>query len=328
MDFDNPKRTHQRQVKGKRINSYMQNNKIKYSIVYTVYLIGFWIVMSQLSHAQSGSLTQYNNLGYAPYGMMSDNWDCDAQIAADTGLKELRLAVLWNTFGTNAKCLSRYMQDVRLKALEIHLINEVCQRHDSCGSYEFLYGVSIQEYNKKLIHRNPELLNRMAVYFKNVADFLANNLNGKNTVCYINPGLESNVTYKAAHILIQQAKKAFPNCKIVWNPVGSNPAAKPIEGTVFELHGPKATLTPPCIADLDGVDISYPTRPALLPENIPSSQLPQVAESFKSCDLNLFWIAEYNSLTSQNPPPDPRLRKSFPSEKTFSLVTGSIKDLS
>lgn len=270
-------------------------------------------------------LSQPNNLGYAPYGMLSDHWDCGAQQKADAELSELRIAILWNTFGTNTACLKTYLADPRLKAIEIHLINEVCQRRGSCGSYEFLFGTDSATYNRDLKNKDPVLLTRIKSYFKEPANFLAAHLKA-GTTCYISPGLESNLDTAAAKVLLQQASEVFPNCKIVWNPVNNSRAAKPISGAVFEQHGPGAVLSLPCIANLDGVDLSYPSRSAILPQNFPSTDLPLVANRFRSCDINFLWIAEYNGIKSKTSP-DPRQRRLFPDQATFELVSGSIKML-
>jgi len=281
-------------------------------------MIGFSLLAS--ASAQS------DNLGYAPYGMMSDRWNCALQRNADIELSELRIAVLWNTFGMNTSCIKEYLADPRLKAIEIHLINEVCQRRGTCGNYEFLYGVSITEYRNALRRKDPDLLARIKNYFKVPAELLAANLR-PGTSCYISPGLESNVDLVAAEVLQQQAKEIFPNCRIVWNPVNNSVAAKPIPGTVFEQHNPEASLPSPCITNLDGYDISYPSRGAILPQNIPSTYLPEIAKRFRSCDINFLWIAEYNGIPSSRMMPDPRKRGAFPTESTFRLVIDSLNTL-
>jgi hypothetical protein len=258
--------------------------------------------------------------------MMSDDWDCQLQQKTDSPLAELRIATLWNTFGTNTECLKTYFADSRLKAIEIHLINEVCQRRGTCGNYEFLYGMSMAEYNRALRIRDPEFLKRVNNYFKAPASFIAANLR-PGTDCYVSPGLESNLDLSAARVLIQQARESFPNCKIVWNPVNGSKAAKPISGTVFEQHHPDASLSPPCIANLDGFDIGYPSRSPILPQNVPSTRLTEVAETFRLCDLNFLWIAEYNGISDFRRLPDPRVRTAFPTESTFALVIDSLMTL-
>jgi hypothetical protein len=300
----------------------ISENRIMYNLIRILFLASFiFVICSQTLIAQN------ENLGYAPYAMMSNSWPCEDQIKSDQNLSELKLAVLWNTFGKNTECLNKYLKDKRLKSLEVHLINEVCQRNNQCGPYEFLYKMSISEYDQKLKSKDADLLKKLTVYFEEVSKFLKERMD-PSVQCYINPGLESNVSTEAATVLLTQAKTAFPFCKIVWNPNGQNPAASPIVGTVFEVHGVKIALTPPCISDLDGVDISYPTRPAILPQYIPSNSLPKIAKKYSQCDLALLWIAEYNGLT-KGPFIDPRKRESnfFPTLKTFMLVSNSLKSL-
>jgi hypothetical protein len=181
------------------------------------------------------------------------------------------------------------------------------------------------QYNRDLRRKNPALIGRIKNYFKEPAEFLAANLKA-GTTCYISPGLESNVNTPAAMVLLQQAQEVFPNCKIVWNPVNNSQAAIPISGTVFEQHHPDAALSSPCIANLDGFDIAYPSRSAILPQNIPSTGLPEVAKRFRSCDINFLWIAEYNGIPLKWLP-DPRERRAFPTQSAFGLVIGSIRNL-
>lgn len=260
------------------------------------------------------------NVGLAEYAILSPQWPCDKAREAERDLPVLRKAVLWNSFGDDTECLLKYLKDPRLAALEIHLINEVCQRNNNCGPYEFLYGVSLEEYNRKLIMRDRALLRALRQYLSVVQKFVNENLR-QSTVCYVNPGLESNLSREAAEVLIKETRILFPNCKIVWNPVGSSPYAEPIEGTVFELHGATPPLVAPCIADLDGVDISFPTRPALLPSYISSADIPQYLTRYSQCDITFLWIAEFNGLRS-SPFIDPRSRPRslFPTKSTLQLV--------
>jgi hypothetical protein len=296
---------------------------MKYFWLYLLFALA--VLDATLTYAQSKAV--YNNLGTGYYGMLSDNWNCDAVLKADEKRKDIKLSVLWNTFGNNTACLAKYLSTKSVSSLEIHLINEVCVRHNSCGSYEFLSGLTASQYNSLLISKDSSLVTKLQNYISKPSAFITSALSS-STQCYINPGLESNLTNKAAKNLIEIVKPYFPQCKIVWNPVWS-PGKKitPIEGTVLEQHyrGLSYTMPSPCIFNLDGEDISYPSRPAILPQNISSSDLKVIAQNFKNCDLNFFWIAEYNGLTSGSVL-DPRVRTAFPSTAIAELVVSSISE--
>lgn len=264
--------------------------------------------------------------GTAPYGLLSPHWPCAASVDADREVPVLRKAVLWNTFGNDTRCLEQYLADPRLAMLEIHLINEVCQRHGRCGEYEFLGGMTAREYNAKLLARDQVLTERLRRYLGAPSTFVKQHLRA-HTACYISPGLESNLSTAAAANLIELVKPYFPSCRLVWNPVGGSPQARPIPGTIFEAHGPSPALSPPCIANLDGVDVSFPDRPALVAPSIPYSELGEYFRRSALCDATFIWIAEYNGLMTNRTFLDPRLRRHFPSAATLSLVTKTLRSL-
>lgn len=264
--------------------------------------------------------------GAAEYAMLSAKWPCALARESENavGLKQLRKAVLWNTFGRETACLKQYFSDPRLVSFQMHLINEVCQRDNDCGSYEFLHQLTPQEYNQRLIAKDDKLLKRLKRYLAEPSNLVNANLK-PGMECLISPGLESNLSTAAAQVLIDTVSPFFPSCKIVWNPVGNNRDAKPIGGTVFELHGSDPVMSPPCNADLDGVDISFPSRPAILPLNIASSQVPAYIKRYSKCSNSFLWIAEYNGITKGSFV-DPRQRSEFPDLTTFNLVNQLIAD--
>lgn len=272
------------------------------------------------------SLPVARNGGMAQYGLLSPHWPCAAAIAADREVPVLRKAVLWNTFGNDTSCLSQYLADPRLVTVEIHLINEVCQRHGRCGEYEFLAGMTVKEYNAKLIARDPDLIARLREYLNSPARFLEQHRRS-HTACFISPGLESNLSKEAALVMMELVQPSFPSCKLVWNPVGGSPHARPIPGTVFEAHGASPSLSPPCIANLDGIDISFAGRPARIAPSIPEAELKGYFGRYASCEASFVWIAEDNGLVSTGTFVDPRLRRSFPSPATLSLVTSTMRRL-
>lgn len=294
--------------------------------------LAYAITMVSLVSAQAGWAETSNappsrpasNGGMAQYGLLSPLWPCAAAIAADHELPVLRKAVLWNTFGNDTTCLEQYLANPRLALLEIHLINEVCQRHGRCGEYEFLANMTAREYNSKLLTNDPALIARLRAYLEIPSLWLKRHRR-PHTACFISPGLESNLSRAAATILMQVVQPYFPECTLVWNPVGGSPHARPIAGTLFEAHGPSPALSPPCIANLDGVDVSFGDRPALVTPAIPSGELGEYFRRYSNCEANFIWIAEDNGLGGSRTFIDPRLRRNFPSAATLSLVTGTLR---
>ena len=265
-----------------------------------------------------------DNGGSAEYGMLSSKWPC--QEARDSenraGLKSLRKSILWNTFGTDTKCLEEYLNDDRLKLLEIHLINEVCQRNNNCGPYEFLYGIDKKSYESKLEEKDPALFQKVKNYIMRPSELIDRKLKA-HTACFISPGLESNLSKSAMRNLISIIKPAFQKCRFVWNPVDSNSDATPIRNTVYESHGSAPALTPPCIANLDGEDIHFEERPSALQNKIDASALARYFDRNQDCNAAFLWVAEFNGIESEKFI-DPRERLEFPDGKVFDLVNSLL----
>lgn len=287
-------------------------------------LCTFFLFTSFIATAVSAQ----SNAGSAEFAMLHEAWPCE--LARDSekqsGLTELRKAVLWNTFGNSLKCLEGYLADPKLKTIQIHLINEVCQRHKNCGEHELTARMTPRQYNKRLVEGDEKLQSKLNEYLKIPSDFLKAKL-AAGTECLISPGLESNLSIAGAKKLIEIVRPHFPQCKIVWNPVDSNPEAKPIEGTIYEVHGTHPTLSPACNANLDGIDIDYPERPAILPQQVKSSEIPDYISRYKACQNSFLWIAEFNGIAGKDFI-DPRKRTSFPNLKTFNLLNKLIAERS
>jgi len=256
-----------------------------------------------------------SNLGLAYYAIQHKDWPCERSLEVYKDVPIARLSFLWHTFGEDLQCLERFLQIPQKKVLHVHLVNETCQRDNSCGSYEFVHNISINQYRAALNARNQALLDRFRAHIAPLQKLLERYRTGLD--CSISPGLESNLSRKAASILIEEVRRAFPYCTPVWNPVGNNRfGIRPIPEVPLELHGSKAALTTACIAGLDGEDIGLPTRPALLKLAIDYKAIPQYLDRMKSCSANYLWIAEFNGLDGKSPP-DPRQRANFPSPEQF-----------
>lgn len=269
------------------------------------------------------AVTKADEPGIGAYAAMHPQWPCKRLMAGFDGSKDLNLSVLYNTFGTSWNCLDRWAADSRPKKLEVHLINEVCQRNARCGSYEFLYGMSVDQYKSRIESATPKLLERITNYAAPVSQWFANH---EDVACYVSPGLESNLSKKGFKILAEHLKPLFPErCKFVWSPVGHSAYSTAIPDYVHELHGDGPSLKPPCIANLDGVDINMISRPAILSQFIQHTEVPRYRAAYSSCDSTFLWIAEFNGI-GRGAFIDPRKRTNFPSDKVMSEIKKFITD--
>jgi hypothetical protein len=294
-------------------------------LILALTLLGAAGLNSTSAHAE---ISKTPSIGLAHYGMLDPEWPCDIARRSERHLHQIHQAVLWNTFGTNTSCLQRYLEDTRLATLEIHLINEVCQRNNRCGDYEFLSGISKEEYERLLLARDQKLLTKLHKYIKPLQEFLKTHLKS-TTTCLISPGLESNLGDKAASILINEVRALFPQCQMVWNPYRLPGKVVPFKNVLTELHRSDAKLKAPCVANLDGEDISFPNRNARLPESITSDKLSEYIKNTAHCKVSYLWIAEFNGLNPDGTFLEPRSRaaSNFPSEQTFRLLAKVVKQL-
>jgi hypothetical protein len=246
------------------------------------------------------------NVGRAPFAITAKRFQCKNFLDSLDDLQVLNIAFLYNTFGNKFDCIKTLMHDPRLARLEINLINEPCHRNRRCQKHEFLSVVSSpQKYDQLLKAKDAKLKARFDAYVIKMQELLAGHLQD-HTQCYINPGLESNVGLRAAKTLVSWAKEAFPQCKIVWNPLKpSGETARSVGADFIEGHGPGPNLKGPCITNLDGTDINFPERTSVAvktyvegqPKNWVNSgaALQSYAQEYANkCEMVLFWGVEDN----------------------------------
>ena len=245
------------------------------------------------------------NVGRAPFAIAHRRYQCDDFLKSVDRLQVLNIAFLYHTFGHNYDCIKTLMQDPRLSKLEIHLINEPCHRNRRCEKHEFLASVSSpQKYDQLLRARDAKLKARFDKYVERLQALLAGYLQ-PTTQCYISPGLESNVGDRAAKVLVRWAREAFPQCKIVWNPLKPKGPARAVGADLVEGHGPAPKLSGPCIANLDGTDVNFPERTSTMvkthvegqPKNWVNSGAAlqsYLNEYGNKCELAFVWTVEDN----------------------------------
>ena len=263
-----------------------------------------------------------NKGGLGAYGALASKWPCEAMMEGFKDVRELRLSVLWYTFGTNLSCLDKWASDPRPKMLQVHLINEVCHRNNRCGDYEVFKKLSLEQYRNKLKARDEALLARIRTNILPVADWYARN---PSVQCRLTGGLESNLDKSAYIALTDSLKPLFPDrCKWVWNPVNNNRFNRgPIPGFIHELHGDDSEIKSPCIVNMDGVDADLPVRPAIVAPKIAYSELPRFLASSASCEAKFLWIAEFNGI-GRGSFIDPRKRTNWPTSKIMNQLNKQI----
>lgn len=258
--------------------------------------------------------------GLAIYSAMDNRFPCARIEAGFRGLREKRLAVLWNTFGRSFRCLNYWARDSRPKYLEVHLLNEVCQRNRRCGNYEFLYGVSVRRLKKLIAFNDMAFARALPKYAAPVFNWFNEH---PNVTCRISIGLESNLSYDEYLALYHMLLPTFPtHCTLVWNPV--IPRAR-IVNSIYERHGNKAALQESCIANLDGQDIRLKTRSVIFPDNaISIKEAKAFLKSFNQCETKFLWVPEFN-LIHPGPFKNPRKRSNYPSINTMKALNAILK---
>lgn len=207
--------------------------------------------------------------------MCQRNWPCDASIKAFNELPVLRFGWLEKTFGDRCPCVDRLLQDERPKEVRVHIANGPCLRNRRCGRYELFHGHTIASAQRDIKRNNSRIIPK---YLK-VLDRLRKRLQKSRgpLTCYVSPVLESDFDEQARAILHSATASNLPSCTLVDNPL----RGKCIRGTICERHGPNPGLTPPCIADLDGIDASKVSVPKFLRQT-------------KACDMSFIWALGLN----------------------------------
>lgn len=275
--------------------------------------------------------TKLVNVGRAPFAIASPKFDCSGFTSSVKPLKYLHIAWLYNTFGSDYRCLNKILDDSRLITLQTNLINEPGHRNKRLEKHEFLYDIkNPQEYDRLLKANDAKLHRKFKKYVRPLQDLLMSRLQPQ-TECLINPGLESNVSAAAGKVLVKWAKAEFPFCKIVWNPIAKATDTQGTGASLVEQHGwfPKFA-TRSCTFNNDGSDINFPERksPAVFdyeknpnnPKNFLNAGNPlqsALEEYANQCKVVYVWTVEdncfaYDAQTAPWAPPSQRSCKNGP----------------
>ena len=236
------------------------------------------------------------------------------------------IAILFNTFGKNNTCLKRFWRETALLGkrhlTEIHFSNEAGRRMNNLDSFDFLPGVSIEQYNV-LLERMPRSLARIIRTrvksikktirkFEHTGDFI------------LSTGLEDNFTSAAWENIYSVIKSEWSGPiarnrvknkwmkKQVWN--------RPPE--VFEeYHGYRKTQIPvaPCIVNGDGQDVDFLVDSGVSFIDSKPASLEKVTEwidfaSEHNCVV-LLWAAKWQGFFSTGGQPSRPLSRKFRFDK-------------
>lgn len=295
----------------------------------TIVIVLLVVMLASIVEFTAVEENQLRNIGRATFNITSPKFDCKSFRKSVRRFKELHLAFVYNTFGNDTRCLAKLMKDKRLKTLEVHLINEPGQRNGRSGSYEFLYNMGVSEYNHLWRSNNSKLIKRFKNYVVSLQDLFSRNLS-PSTQCLISPGLESNVDDVAAKNMIVSTRSAFPNCRVVWNPLKWSGQMNGAD--LIEQHGtvPKFKKNTPCITNLDGADIDFPERPSdhvklKLEYLVAGAGLQQYIEQYANmCEVVFLWTVEDNCGGSGQSWMDPRKRSCRPKVNVNPLIAKEI----
>lgn len=217
------------------------------------------------------------NVGLSYLGICNRTWQCSRSIAAFNGVSTIRTGWLEQSFGERCQCADKLLQDERPKEIRVHLANGPCMRNRRCGRHEVFYGHTVASSNRAIKKGNRRLVGR----FERVAARLRARLAQSRgpLTCYVSPVLESDNDETTRRILHRLAGAYLPNCSLV----DSVAAGKCIPGATCERHGKNPNTTPPCIADLDGIDAT-------------TISVPKFLRQTKACDMSLIWTLGLNCI--------------------------------
>jgi len=190
---------------------------------------------------------------------------------------ESSLGVLLDTFGEDRAKIFTALKSNKFTSFRIHLANGPGLRNKQLGSYENLYGLDIQSFEKKVIQGDQTLENSFVEKARYVNELVQQFPTIK---CYLSPVLEHNLSPKAFLKLSSLIQKEISACQIVNNPV--NGWSHQINGTdILEVHGME---NPPQAQYLASQDGDFGTKENFLSQH-------------KAALIRFIWKGSYNCRT-------------------------------
>lgn len=278
-----------------------------------IYILAFSLMLAFSAFAE-------NRGGLATFAIMNKDWPCSETIRAFEGVPEIRIAVLFNSFGNDWSCLSKIAEDPRPKFFEFHLINEPCHKNNRCFNYEFLYKTTLAQYKSKVRNADSAFISKLQSYAMPVKQFLDAN---PSVACGISPMLESRLSTGDFERMRSYLMPIFGHrCAWIWNPLDTKKySSLYLKDFLLEGHGAEPDIVPHCIANFDGLDIDLASRPNK--NGWPVKLIPQYLNIYSNCHAAFLWINEFNGIGSSFV--DPRKRKNWPKRSHFTELNKLLR---
>ena len=257
-------------------------------------------------------------MGPAPYALCSPSWQCDDMITAYSSLPAVHIAFIINTFAPidNCPCFDKLVTSLgqKLASVEFIMLDQVCIRDHRCGSYEFLYGETMQSINEKLVDGDATFRDRYLAYSQQVESYYVSKLPAQ-TRCLINPLLEANQTNAAGSVIIGYSQQVFGNrCEYIWDPEKGTGIA----GYLLELHGASPVFQ-------GGSGTVYNNDGTPLDSAQAVANLKKYTSGTYASGIAHYWTKQDNCLPASGPYIDPRLRTQCATAAELNSIVGIIK---
>jgi hypothetical protein len=173
-------------------------------------------------------------------------------MAAYKGASVINAGWLYGTFNPNGcKCSKILLADPRPKRIRLSICNSTCfpERGRSCQKHECFAGMNARQASRAILNNDAATYARINKTIALAKDDIA--LANGSVEFLIKPCLECSISHEARHKLNSYIAAAFPQYRIVDNPI--NGLCDPM--LICEKHGPvKGDAN--TIVDLDGADYS------------------------------------------------------------------------
>lgn len=245
--------------------------------------------------------------GVSYIGLCNSTWDCDS-IMRTWDSKPIITGWLEESFGARCECGKRILRSEKEKVLRIHLINSPCMRNNRCEPSDVLYKQSAASASRKMLKPRSDLRRK----FQRVVERFKRRIAASKgpLTCYVSPCLECDLYGPARKAMLDIVSIALPACILVDNPLKGHC----IEGTVCERHGSGPGLSSPCIADLDGEELSK------------TVDIQRFYRNTRQCDLRFYWSSWMNCSGVKDPSLSIPLSFTPPSERRCNSSMFKIKE--
>lgn len=264
-----------------------------------------------------------NWIGISAFGIQSKNFQggvCKNFIEAVFHSPAPAIAVLYQTFGKDNRCLKSFWQQAESRSLayltQFHFSNEAGRRAGTMDKFDFYYKLDVDEYNQ-LLEKMP--LSLELDIRERVTEILSLTEGASQNAEYIlSTGLEDNYSKEAFDNLYGIIREEWPH-RIARNAAFTKEMRKqewePPEDIMIELHGytRKLQTSLPCIANGDGQDVDFLTGSGLNFRDLKAAKEKEVISWLKKARekncITFLWAGKWQGFFDNRPAPRPLLRK-------------------